>query len=432
MSGATRIGRRAALLLPLGLAGCDTITSWFEDPKKPLPGKREPVTLGEAALLPDRSASPVTVPPPVENADWAQPGGNPTHVMQNLAARRLDQAWRSDIGESGGYRRRIPCAPIVLNGRVFTMDPDAVIRAFDLRNGGRIWQTETRAPKDRSTNVGGGISADGNTLYVATGRADVLALDPATGHIRWRKPIAEPARCAPTIADGRLFLTTMADRLLGLSASDGSQIWNYQATTAVTSVLGTPSPAYADGLVVAGFGSGDIVGVHADTGAVVWADSLASVAGNNLAEISAVRGLPAIDRNRVFAIGLGGLMLALDLRSGRRLWERDVVRWRLALGRWRLDLHRHREPADGRAEPRRRHRPLARRSAALDQSQDGARRHPLARAGDDRRPPDRGQHRPHDPVPPRDRRLASRTARAAGARHDQPDRRRRDDARADR
>jgi outer membrane protein assembly factor BamB len=319
--------RRAALLAPLGLlAGCDTITGWFEDSKVPLPGRREPILVGQNALRPSANfATPVIIPPPVANPDWAQPGGNPAHVMGNLAANGLERAWRADIGESGGYRQKIPCTPVVAGGRVFTMDPDGVVRAFDLRSGEHVWTRGTRAPKDRSTNVGGGVSFDGSTLFVATGRAEVLALDPATGLIRWRKPLGEPARCAPTIGEGKLFVTTMADRLVALSTADGSQLWTYQAQSAATSVLGQPSPAYADGLVVAGFGSGDLVAVHADSGSLVWADSLASVAGSNLANISAVRGLPVIDRDRVFAIGLGGLMLALDLRSGRRLWERETA-----------------------------------------------------------------------------------------------------------
>jgi outer membrane protein assembly factor BamB len=35
--------------------------------------------------------------------------------------------------------------------------------------------------------------------------------------------------------------------------------------------------------------------------------------------------MPVIQDGRVYAVGLGGLMLSLDLRSGRRLWERDVA-----------------------------------------------------------------------------------------------------------
>jgi outer membrane protein assembly factor BamB len=32
-----------------------------------------------------------------------------------------------------------------------------------------------------------------------------------------------------------------------------------------------------------------------------------------------------IDNGLVYAIGLGGLMAALDIRSGRRVWQRDVA-----------------------------------------------------------------------------------------------------------
>ena len=41
--------------------------------------------------------------------------------------------------------------------------------------------------------------------------------------------------------------------------------------------------------------------------------------------MSAIRGLPVIADGRVYAIGLGGLCLASDLRSGRRLWEREIA-----------------------------------------------------------------------------------------------------------
>jgi outer membrane protein assembly factor BamB len=103
-------------------------------------------------------------------------------------------------------------------------------------------------------------------------------------------------------------------------------LWTHQAANVATSVLGRPAPAYADGLVVAAYGSGELSAVHADTGGLAWADNLSAastVAG--VADLSAIRGLPVISNGRVYAIGLGGLLLGLDLRSGRRLWEREVA-----------------------------------------------------------------------------------------------------------
>ena len=136
----------------------------------------------------------VTLPAAVSNADWPQPGGGPAHQMGRLACSDgMARAWSADIGEGGGYRQKITAQPVVAGGRIFTMDSDAVVSAFDAAAGGRAWRTDTQADDDRSTNVGGGIAADGDTLYAATGRSDLLALEAATGNIRWRVKLPEGA-----------------------------------------------------------------------------------------------------------------------------------------------------------------------------------------------------------------------------------------------
>jgi outer membrane protein assembly factor BamB len=43
-----------------------------------------------------------------------------------------------------------------------------------------------------------------------------------------------------------------------------------------------------------------------------------------LLDIYSIRGVPAISGSRVFAISMGGLAVANDLHSGRRLWQHNV------------------------------------------------------------------------------------------------------------
>ena len=100
--------------------------------------------------------------------------------------------------------------------------------------------------------MGGGIAVEGNTLYAGTGRAEVLALDVATGSVHWRKPVGTPVRAAPTIAEGRVFVLTLDNQMQALAVDDGHRLWSYPSTPPETSVLGLPAPAYAGGLVVAG------------------------------------------------------------------------------------------------------------------------------------------------------------------------------------
>jgi outer membrane protein assembly factor BamB len=333
MTGPTlRFGRRSLLrtaaLVPLaGLAGCTFFDDLFESNKPPLPGKREPVMGDTRGLRVDPSDHRVVnLPAAVQNADWPQSGGGPTHAQGNLALGDLNRSWHRSIGEGGGYRRKITATPVISGGQVFTMDSDATVKAFDAATGAGRWETDTEPKKDRSTNIGGGLAVQGQVVYASTGRAEALALDAQTGKITWRSPLDAPARSAPTVADGKLFVVTLDERLVCLALADGKRLWSYQATPSATIVLGEPAPAYADGLVVAGFGSGDLVALRADSGTLAWSDSLAAARGRtSLADLSAIRALPVIASGTVYAIGIGGVMLAIDLRSGRRLWEREAA-----------------------------------------------------------------------------------------------------------
>jgi outer membrane protein assembly factor BamB len=319
------LARAGALLLGAGaLASCDL----FDSDKPKLPGKREPVMAERRGLAVDAAAPlKVVLPTPVANAAWPQAGGNPAHLMGHLAANQvLSEAWTASIGTGGGYRRKIMAQPVIANGTIYTMDSDAVVAAFDVRDGSRLWRFDTKSDDTDSTNIGGGLGVDAGVVYAVNGLGDVVALDAAKGTQTWRKNVAAPTRSAPTMADGRLFVTTIDDKLHALATTDGRDLWTHQAANVSTSVLGRPAPAYADGLVIAGFGSGELAALRADSGGVAWSDTLAAASTlAGVADLSAIRGLPVISNGRVFAIGMGGLFLGLDLRSGRRLWEREVA-----------------------------------------------------------------------------------------------------------
>jgi outer membrane protein assembly factor BamB len=322
------LARRTALLAPLALGGCSMFDSWFAEKKTILPGKRESVFLDRRGLVVDDGAPKVVLPPAVRNAGWPQAGGNPAHLMGHLAANdHLAEAWKVDIGAGGGYRKIIMASPVVLNGVVFTMDSDAEVSAFALADGKRLWRVDTK-PKDTddSTNVGGGLGADETTLYAVNGLSQLVALDMATGKEKWRHDIGVPGRSAPMIADGRVFVTSIDDRLFAFTAADGRQLWTHQSTSPITAMLGQPAAAYYRGLVVVGFGSGELTCLRADSGSVAWTDGLGASQGRaSVADFLSIRGLPIVVNGLVYAISMGGLLVCNDVPTGRRVWDRQVA-----------------------------------------------------------------------------------------------------------
>ncbi|MBW4024231.1 MAG: PQQ-binding-like beta-propeller repeat protein [Proteobacteria bacterium] len=317
------LSRRAALALPLALAGCGFIGG---DETPPLPGKRIDVMASTSALTVDPALTQaVTLPAPVPHLEWPQQGGNAAHDPGISAmGPSLAKLWSADIGEGTAYRYRIPCPPIVAGGSVFSMSANGRVSAFDVQTGRKYWDASIRPKGSRSINVGGGISyADGH-VYAATGLGEIICFDAKTGKILWRQPLSVPARSGPTISGNHIFVSLIDSSLVGLDLHNGTTIWSHQARNPETGVLGLPAPAVSDKIVVAGFGSGDLLALNTESGEVLWTENLGAT-GTGLSQLSAIVGLPVIAQERVFAGSLGGIVLSLDLPTGRRLWEKDVA-----------------------------------------------------------------------------------------------------------
>jgi outer membrane protein assembly factor BamB len=78
--------------------------------------------------------------------------------------------------------------------------------------------------------------------------------------------------------------------------------------------------------VVVGFSSGELNALRAENGRTVWADALSRTGRSTaMAALSDIDASPVIDRGRVYAIGHGGRLAALEIATGQRAWERNFA-----------------------------------------------------------------------------------------------------------
>jgi outer membrane protein assembly factor BamB len=216
---------------------------------------------------------------------------------------------------------------VVAGGRVFTMDANGVVAAFSATSGNQLWRRPTRPKHVTEQNLGGGIGWDSGVVYAGTGYSELLAIDAGNGAILWRQELDFPARSAPTIAGGVVAVVTQNDLLLTFDPASGTPGWRFsgQVTSITTSVAVTGAPAYDSGILVAGFSSGTLAALDANSGTPVWEQSMASTYGQaSPLDFSDVVAPPVIADGVVYAVGLGQTALAIDLHSGAKVWEHDV------------------------------------------------------------------------------------------------------------
>jgi len=321
----------ALAVVTIGIGGCSMFDDMFTAAPKPkLPGKRLSVMELETKLEvdPELKDSEVELPKPFENKDWTQPGGTADNAMYHLAAPgNLDRQWSTGAGEGSDRARRLVASPIVADGKVFVLDSEAGVRAFDAKSGKQLWKQDlTPEDEDSEKARGGGVAYDDGKIFVATGFGKVHALDPASGKVLWTADAGVPFRASPTANGGRVFAVTSDNQLICLAEANGQILWRHRGITESAGILAATSPAVSGNIVIVPYSSGELFALRVENGTVLWSDSLTRTGTlTSLSELNDIAGRPVIDRDRVFAISHSGRLVSIDLRTGERVWTKDIA-----------------------------------------------------------------------------------------------------------
>ena len=329
-SSSAALGRILALPAVVGLALALSACGGKKGPTTPTVGNRIPILSrveSGAKVDPSLNQVAVVVPEAVDNPEWPQAGNTPGKSYGNLglgaAPARL---WTAGISGSS-KRQRLAASPVIGGGRLFVMDTEGVVHAFDAATGRQQWTEAFRIKGDSAAAVfGGGASYDNNRVYITTGLGEVAALEAATGKLLWRVKPAGPMRGSPTIAFNAVYAMTQDNQVIALNADDGSVLWNVSASTGQSGVFGVAAPAVGQGTVVAGFSTGELVAYRYENGRTLWSDALARTSlSTSVGVLTDIDADPIIDRGQVFALGQGGRMAAYELVTGQRIWELNLA-----------------------------------------------------------------------------------------------------------
>ena len=322
---------RVSILIAVALtaSGC-SLFKGGSGPKTPVLGQRIAVLTSESDAQVDlaTAALPMALPPAVVNADWTQPGGNASKSMGHLAlGTTLTRAFTVQAGRGSNLTMRLAAAPIVANGRVYTIDTLGAVRSFDAKTGALYWASQTPNDKGNERSLyGGGIAYDNGRIFSTNGLGYVSALSEQTGGILWQVRPGGPLRGAPTIANGALYVMSQDNQIYSLDESNGKTNWSEAASLEIAGVFGAASPAVGQGTVVAGFSSGELNAYRYENGRQVWQDALQRTSiTTSVSSLSDIDADPVIDSGQVFALGQGGRMVALELTTGQRQWELNIA-----------------------------------------------------------------------------------------------------------
>ena len=216
-------------------------------------------------------------------------------------------------------------APWSPKDRVFTMDAEGTISAFDAQTGSLAWRYE---PEDLADEVelGGGLAYDGGWLFATLSSGTVIGLNATSGTEVWHQSLLLPLRAAPTVADGRLLVVTRRQSALCPGWRDRSADVAAHRLLRGRRAARRPEPGGRRQR------RGGALFVRRGVRAAprqrppLWNDTVQRPRRTQgLAEINDIDGMPVIEDSRVYVASYGGQMAAIDLLRGIRVWDIDLA-----------------------------------------------------------------------------------------------------------
>jgi outer membrane protein assembly factor BamB len=226
---------------------------------------------------------------------------------------------------AAGHGKGPKSTPVVDGGRLFSLGITAILSAFEAASGKPLWRKTFDHEFDASSpDFGVAMSplADGGNVIVHVGgnkTGALMAVDGATGSIKWQWKGDGPAYASPVIGSfgsSRQVVTQSRSRLVGLSAATGALLWTVPFTTAYDQNIVTP--------IV----SGDLVlysGIEQPLTAVRISESGGKWTAEELWRAESVpmyMSSPVLSGGTLFGLTHRnkGQFFALDPRSGKVLW----------------------------------------------------------------------------------------------------------------
>lgn len=267
--------RLIALGLALALSGCSTVGGWF-------------------------GAGPAKA--------------KPAELVEFKPTINLTEAWKSEIGDAGGYLLR----PQLEGSDVLAAGGGRVER-IAVANGTAIWKTDTGVKLSAGAGAGQGL------VLVGGGKGEMLALNLDNGQLRWKVTLTSEVTGQLLAVPGIVIARTGDGNVHGLDAADGSRKWLYTRSLPALSLRGSGGMVVRDNVMYAGFPGGKLVALNPANGAQLWEATVAVPRGaTELERVADVMGNPVVDGTQVCAVAYQGRVACFDRRNGSLLWARDT------------------------------------------------------------------------------------------------------------
>ena len=240
---------------------------------------------------------------------------NPPAELEDIQA---SYSAKIDWSNNAGKTEKYDYTPALDAGAVYVANVEGELSKLDPADGRQIWQVNVGEPISGGVGIGTGI------VIVGSSKGHVFAYDVA-GKMLWKAKLSSEVLSVPRYFDGVVIARAGDNHIFGLDATDGSRKWVYERVNPALTLRSSVGMVVDSGAVYAGFAGGKLVAIRADNGKLIWEATVAQPRGvTEIERIADITSLPVVDGPLIYAVAYQGKVAAVDRRSGKVVWNRDI------------------------------------------------------------------------------------------------------------
>ena len=242
----------------------------------------------------------------------------PTPLVEIETIAEIIELWSKNTGK-GSTKQFLKLTPSHSQGKVFVADARGNLACLDANNGNTLWKIDT------DLTISGGPGASEKLTMIGSDEGDVLAYASESGEFIWQAKVSSEILAAPQEANDIVVVRTIDGRIFGLDANDGSRLWIYERTMPALTLRGTSNPIITGDIVIAGFDGGRLSAIDLFTGKLIWETSVSLSSGrSDLERMVDIDSDPIIIGNDIYVATFQGRLASVALEDGRITWARDI------------------------------------------------------------------------------------------------------------
>lgn len=230
---------------------------------------------------------------------------------------KVSQNWSALVGKAHKNNQYLKLQPVISGGLVYTADASGLIQAVSKDKGAIKWSTQLKQ------GIVSGPSVAEGYIAVGTNTSSLVVLNQADGKRLWQAKLSGELLSPPVLSHHQLIAKTIDGKVFSFDSSTGKQRWAVEHGSPGLVLKASSSPVVVGDLVLIGFSDGKLEALDLTTGRSVWQRSIAYAVGSSDVErLVDIDSDPIVKNNVAYLASYQGYIGALSLSDGQFVWRK--------------------------------------------------------------------------------------------------------------